>query len=120
MLNGMDDLKRKLAKLDGNLSAALESAVTSGAILVQNDAKILAPYLTGNLRRSIHTATIEKSDVRVVVAVGTDVEYAKTIEFGGSRKAPQGYLRPAADKNRDKIVKEIKDALGDIVRKVAT
>ena len=118
-LQGQEELLKNLAKLGDRLGDGLEAAVRAGALLVQNDGKTKCPKVTGNLSRSIHMETTEKSNEKVTVQVGTDVEYAATIEFGGSRKAPEGYLRPAMDENKDKVPKEISAALGDIVRKVA-
>ena len=134
-IRGTEELLKNLAKLGDRLGDGLEAAVRAGALLVQNSAKENVPKVTGNLSRSIHiggyagvselsnsTGTDiggeEKSDEKVTVQVGTDVEYAASIEYGGSRKAPQGYLRPAYDKNKDKVPKEIGEALADIVRKV--
>jgi len=114
----MGEVERNLKKLDGNLSSGLEKALTAGALIVQNVAKIKAPYKTGNLKRSIHPETIEKTDIKVIVAVGTDVEYAPYQEFGTSRGVPaHPYLRPALDENREKVLKEVKAALAAIVKK---
>jgi len=115
----MDEVKRNLGKLEGRVSDKLESATKSGALIVQNDAKIKAPYLTGNLKRSIHIETTEKTDTKVVVMVGTDLEYAAAQEFGTSRGVPaHPYLRPALDENDEAVKKEIKDALAAVLRGV--
>jgi len=113
----MDEVKRNLEKLDGRFKDKLEPAATAGALLVRDDAVIKAPYKTGNLKRSIHTETIEKSDTRVVVMVGTDVEYAAPQEFGTSTGVPaHPYLRPSLDENKEKVPKEIKEALAEALR----
>ena len=138
-LNGDKELIAKLVKMDGDLAGTLEAAVISGALIVQNDAKERAPYLTGTLIRSIHSETTEKSPQRVVVQVGTDVVYAAIQEFGGIITAKNGpylrfktrngnwvttasvnipphpYLRPSLDENKDKVQKEVIDTLRELV-----
>ena len=135
IIRGTEELMKNLEKLGDKLGKALEAAVMAGGLLIQNAAKENVPKVTGNLSRSIHMgghgglselsnstgADIggeEKSNEKVIIQVGTDVEYAAFIEFGGSRKAPEGYLRPAMDENKDKVPKEISAALADIVRAV--
>ncbi len=115
-IKGSEELMRNLEKLGSRFSAHLEVAVKAGALIVQNVAKEKCPKLTGTLSRSIHMETAEKSAERVSVQVGTDVEYATKIEYGGSRKAPEGYLRPAYDENQENVQKEIGKALNDVLR----
>jgi HK97 gp10 family phage protein len=132
---GAESLLKKVEAKSDEYADKLEAAVTSAALLVENDAKDKAPYKTGTLKRSIHHETVEKSAQRVVVAVGTNLEYAAIHEFGGIIEAKNGpylvfrtgdgewhsvtsvqmparpYLRPALDENKDAIVKEIREAL---------
>lgn len=136
---GLKDLERKLKAMGGAASDALEVAVQAGGLIVQNDAKKRAPYLTGTLRRSIHMETIEKTRDKVVVSVGTNVIYAAIQEFGGIIKAkkapflvfrsksgrlvrtksvyipPRPYLRPAKEENMTKILHEIRDVLREVI-----
>ncbi len=111
-LKGGKELPKKLQKLSERYASKLGVAVGAAALIVQNDAKRKAPYLTGNLRRSIHIEPQEEAGERVVVKVGTDVEYAKYQEFGTSTIPPHPYLRPALDENRDKVKSEIKRVMG--------
>jgi HK97 gp10 family phage protein len=54
-VTGGAELVRNLERLSANTRGeVLENAVVAGALLVVNAAKEKAPYLTGNLRRSIH------------------------------------------------------------------
>lgn len=97
-IRGMDDLKRKLAALETGMQArVLKDALTAGALPIQNEAKILAPYETGTLRRSIHTEIVTHGDDRIVAEIGTDVEYAGHQEFGTRKMAAHPFLRPAFD-----------------------
>ena len=57
-------------------------------------AKGLCPVDTGRLRNSITHVISNNEDA---VYVGTNVEYARAVEFGTSRQKAQPYLRPAAN-----------------------
>jgi len=72
-----------------NIARAIDLSLRQSALAVQNRAKGNAPFLTGNLRRSI-THIITKG----IATIGTNVVYAKEREFNTRRK-PRGYLRPA-------------------------
>lgn len=146
-------LKRKLARLEREIAGEiLENAVTAGALLIANRAKQLAAFRTGTLRRSIHVGGhtdrtpdfaagpaedgAEFHDVggassgrdSAEVKVGTDVPYARRIEYGfmgkdklGRRyhQTPRPYLRPAFDETREAATKEIGEAVKDQLTKIA-
>jgi HK97 gp10 family phage protein len=137
-VTGDRELKRKLASLSqAARGKTLERALVAGALIVQNDAKIRAPWITGNLRRSIHIGghddlnpdngqpIIERSgaDVpapqigpnTVAVYVGTDVNYAAAAEFGIGNRRAHPYLRPAMDQNQDAVSRECGEALQDLI-----
>ena len=111
----MDAVRRALG------GKGLLPPLRAAALVAQNDAKRRAPYLTGTLRRSIH---MEDSGTNAV-AVGTDVPYARRIEYGfaGTDKrgrtyhqAAQPYLRPALDENKREIRQEFANALRDVLK----
>lgn len=119
-VDGLDDLVRKLTALSDALAGhVLKAAVSSGGLLVQNDAKRRAPFKTGTLRRSIHSEVSGDRD-QATAEIGTDVPYAARLEFGFEGKdalgrtyhqSPRPYLRPALDENADLAAREIGDAL---------
>lgn len=142
-VRNLDSLERKLAAL-GKLAQGdvLEKALHAGAQEIRNSAQDKAPFLTGTLRRSIHSETGEKSGAKVSVLVGTDLEYAAMQEFGGTivpknakrlvfevdgkkvfaRKVTipaHPYLRPAFDEQKGEAVKQFRLAVGDQVRMIA-
>lgn len=78
---------------------AIDNSLRQSALIVQNRAKINAPYATGNLRRSI----THKIDKGVTAKVGTDVVYARMREYN-TKRLPNGYLRPALNDSNDEIV----------------
>ena len=86
-------------------SADVVAVVLAGANVVAEEAARLAPVKTGALRASIKTNLLPDGSV----AVGSDLPYARRIEFGfnaadsrGRRyhQAAQPYLRPAKDTTR--------------------
>lgn len=153
VVRNLDSLERKLKQLAALARAdVLESALTAGAQEIRNAAVEKAPGPgngntrnpppTGTLRRSIHTETDEKSDTRVSVLVGTNLEYAAMQEFGGvvvprvakmlafmvdgklvfakSVTIPaHPYLRPAFDEQRGAAVDIFRKSMGDQIRHIA-
>lgn len=117
-------LQEAFRKAPAKTKALLKDGLQQAALLVQNDSKRNAPYMTGNLRRSI-TNKIESLSAKI----GTDLVYGRIQEFGGTitpkkskyltfkingrwvrttmSKIPpykgKGYLRPALQSNRGKI-----------------
>jgi hypothetical protein len=89
-----DTLTRFPQKVEGAISAALFSI---GNELAQ-DAGDMAPFLSGNLRRSI--TVLPQSIPQDHISVGTNLEYARIHDQGGTIKArtitprnPSGFLR---------------------------
>lgn len=140
-IDGSDSLMRKLSALaEAAQGQMLERAMVAGALIVQNAAKQQAPFLTGTLRRSIHIGGHEEMNpdgeggnvpepevdgASVAVYIGTDVEYARRLEYGFNgtdslgrqySQAAQPYLRPAADENQAAVRTEVGEALRDLIR----
>ncbi len=140
-VNGSESLRAKLNRLEAGMRERMvERALTAGALLVQNAAKQNAPYKSGTLRRSIHIGGHEDLNPdgvggqlpdpeveggSVSVYVGTDVEYARRIEFGFEgadalgrtyHQPAQPYLRPAIDENGAAVQREVGAALRDLLR----
>lgn len=102
----------------------IEKAILESALKVERDAKLkfrgrddesipgMPPRNdTGTLRTSI-THILRSSDSGIEAEVGTNIEYAKKVEFGEAGKTyPHPYLLPALEENRDFINKRVKDAI---------
>lgn len=143
-IKGMPELLAKFKRLtEATQGRTLERAVVSGALIVQNDAKRNAPYLTGTLRRSIHigghsdqAGDFEGNDVggneadhdHAKVVIGTDLAYAARQEYGfigadslgrSYHQTPHPYLRPALENNESEIRREISAALKELIEAAA-
>ncbi len=126
---GDEALYRRFRQMsDAARGKNLLTALKAGGLPIQNEAKRLCPKLTGNLSRSIHIggygneselSLSDGTDIGGNVAgrdyaeirVGTNVEYAKHMEFGTSRM-PGGkpYLRPAFDTQKKEATREFERA----------
>ena len=78
-----------------------------------NDVKALSPYDTGTLRRSIHVEPVGLDGSQFYVLVGTDLPYARRLEYGfydmtdslGGRLLPvcQALLPPSVGSEHEQI-----------------
>lgn len=92
-------------KLDKNFDAVKKAyletqaeALTEVGIVITAESQARTPVDTGRLRReqSYHVSGNQ-------VDIGTNVEYAKYVEFGTSRQRAQPFLNSALSENTDKI-----------------
>lgn len=104
---GIPELEAKLNAINVALAGpAISAGLMAAAKVLETAAKQNAPVLTGNLRRSIHSEQLSP----YTAMVGTDVVYARRIEYGFSgpdslgrvyHQPPQPYMRPAYDEEGD-------------------
>lgn len=145
-VRGAERLERKFRQMRAAAQGEMiERALVAGALLIQNSAKRRAVFRTGNLRRSIHigghedlapdnagivntAGQVSQPVVRAEAAevfVGTNVEYARRIEYGFQGadslgrtfdQAAQPYLRPAVDEEGRAAQREAVEAMADLMR----
>jgi len=110
----IDDTKfqRFATMFPSELKKTIVRSLNECALLVQNAAKINAPYKTGNLRRSITNLVDQGKEIALV---GTDVVYAAVREFK-TYSRPEGYLRPALKDNLSKITKVFEENINKQLR----
>lgn len=102
----MSDLRIEIANLeawtrrfngaDRILTEELRKASQKSGLLVERKAKEYAPVWRGHLRRSITSVTETRSLVSTT-KVGTNLPYARAVEFGrpaGAKMPPPGALLP--------------------------
>jgi len=119
---GLRELEDKLSGLDVKLTNALAEALDEIAEKIRDDAKSFVPVDTGALRKSIRVEKKGKLEVRVAAGgggvinprTGREVDYAGYVEFGTSRASPQPYMQPALEKNRDEILRVVKEKVLEV------
>lgn len=126
-----DKTARDLKKYSGSKARMIKGAVQKSALNIANEAKRTAPVKTGRLRSSIKI--LRRGANGLGIEVGTNVEYAADVEFGnylmdrahgkhnpdnpvtswealrqrGGARQQMPFLRPAANKEGPKFLKEI-------------
>ncbi len=111
----VDLSKLRLKDFEKQVKPAIKAGLWSGGQVILNEMKVLTPVRTGTLKRSEHQKTVEEKRGEFYTQIGTNVEYAEKIEYGGSAKAPEGFARKALDTKGNKAVKEIGDAIKSIL-----
>jgi HK97 gp10 family phage protein len=109
-IEGGKALADKFKSIGKQVYTQQEQAVMQAGMLVERDAKINVPVDTGRLRSSIATRLSESSSNNISAEVGTNVQYAKSVEYGTSRMGAQPYLYPALENNKQKILKMLAKA----------
>ena len=146
-VEGAATLMAKFKQIKAEMYKGFAAALIAGGFPVSNAAKELAPYLTGNLRRSIHLGTKTKditkpqpdSDGATIRQMPADMgvigSVANTLQKTGKAEILAGtdveyapvqeflhkpYLRPALDNNRKEVEDEVKRAVKMVIKKAET
>ena len=96
-----------LDKYQEDVLEGLQKDIEKAALLLERRAKQNCPVDTGKLRASI---TTEIGNLEA--EVGTNVEYAQSVEFGTSKQKAQPFMRPALDKAITQLNKDMAKTLG--------
>ena len=145
---GMKDLSRKFNRLsDIGKGQTLFRAGVAGMLVIINEAKRLAAYKTGTLRRSLHVggaagetpdfeggldsgySDLGQGEIKAQSAEvygGTDVPYGRRIEMGfedtdslgrSFHQKARPFLRPAFDTKRVEAVEAMRKAFVDLIER---
>jgi len=90
-IEGLDELRRGLRRMDAGATRALRVALNDAAQLVVDDARPKVPRLTGRAAASLRVASTQSS-VRVRGG-GARVPYYPWLDFGGSVGRGKGSKR---------------------------
>jgi len=120
---GLRELEDKLSNLEEKLTNALAEALEEIAGKIRDDAKSFVPVDTGSLRKSIRVEKEGELQFLVVAGdggvinprTGREVDYAGYVEFGTSRAAPQPFMQPALEKNRDETLRIVKEKVLEVL-----
>ena len=94
-LAGGEQLARRLGQWAGTLRRALAPALLTGAGIIADEARRLAPAKTGRLKRGIVVAPLPDA-AAPAVEIQSQAPYSRFIEFGARGKPARPFLLPAA------------------------
>lgn len=106
---GGDKLRRAMAETTGDIRAGIRSAVADTLDAIRDDARRQVPVDTGQLRDSLETMSHSGGMGGAVGAFGS--AYAPFVEFGTSKMPARPYLLPAAERERQRLVRRLVDAV---------
>lgn len=122
-LEGLSEYLEALAKAEADVDGAARDAVFEGALTLQASMQDLVPILTGRLWEHIliKGPITDGNFIYCEVGILHDIAYtpkdvaiqANTIEYGGTRRAAQPFIRPAINKSKKVLV----DAMRKILEK---
>jgi HK97 gp10 family phage protein len=124
---GFKEFERKLKELElCQQREVLTKAAKAGGMIVLEDAKRLAPRapdsdnkLAEGMTMRVKASESDANEVSVDVGPGKKQFYGFFQEFGTATQAPQPFLAPALENNRDKITKVMQETMIDAIKKVA-
>ena len=140
-LLGHEQLQRILQAVGQQAAPVIDAATRSGGQIIANEAKRLAPFRSGSLRRSITVRKVPGASGEPGYVVGPTEPYGLYVEYGtgifntqgGGRMTPwtyragdgswvttrgnrpQPYLRPAFSAKQAEALQEISDAVVALV-----
>lgn len=126
-VEGLKELREALQELPKATGRnTVRRALTKAADPIESDAERAAPFLTGQLQRSMTIGTKlsrrqksqhkKVSEVEIFVGPGS-MPQAITQEFGTAHHRAQPFMRPAWDANKLNVLQTIKEILAAEIEK---
>jgi HK97 gp10 family phage protein len=110
-IEGDRRLAAKFQGLSEEVRKKVIQATKKNTYLMEREAKIAAPYLTGHLKRSLRSSF---HDAGMTGQVATNVEYAPYLEFGTRYMHPRPYLVPAFTIARAAYLHDLRSILREL------
>jgi len=117
-VEGLDELQEALEKLGADWKQYAGPALGHGLAAIVTDARKEAPVDTGRLRASIGSEILRTAGSEIVGRVGSNIDYASYQEFGTRYQSGKPFLRPALEKNRDRVVKLFEKGIDEALRRL--
>lgn len=110
-IEGEKEFKKAIDKyIRENGDAEIVQSLDKHALLIQSEAKKRAAVNTGRMRRSIAWERVG----RLTRNIGTNVIYAKFVEFGTRFMNAQPFLFPAYERFRKPFLKDLRRILNKV------
>jgi HK97 gp10 family phage protein len=125
-IEGLAELRKRFGKLSDDVAAELRDTVAVTQRNVVAGAKARAPRRTGQLAAAITVAAVTEKGGNLRGGVGIESgpaeKYWAIIEFGWPARgiAPQPFLYPAAESERDAHRERVSDAVAALVSRANT
>jgi len=103
----------RLPQIALSLDERIDTALRIGAEGIASAAKSRVPVATHALQNAIHVERITEGEY-AVVAGDDDAFYGHIVENGSVNTAPQPFLIPALEAERDNVLADINRVLGDL------
>ena len=116
---GTNRLIARLARFPKDIEKASADGISNIIVQIRDDAKALCPVDTGSLKSSIRKQTYAKPAGHILrygisaggyvtnPKTGRKVDYASYVEYGTSKMFHKPFMRPAIERHKDKLTKEI-------------
>lgn len=122
-------LMRKCGYNGSEVAQELKQGLMTGALIVRDEARDLAPVVTGRLQSAIFAAYGDKRKSDVLVGVNTRIavdpdhpergNYAGIVEYGDDERAPKPYMRPAIAATRPTVARVLSEGLKKAITDLA-
>jgi HK97 gp10 family phage protein len=112
-LEGIEELVTNGDKLILELGPIVRDLLDKSIKAIERKAKRIAPVDTGRLRSSI-SSQVGPGQLPTYAEVGTNVNYARFVEFGTKNMKAQPYLIPAFEQSKPEIDQNIQEAIAKI------
>lgn len=140
-ITGLSDLEKRLEGFADKLAKnILSGAIRAGAVVIQKEARALAPVSDvshklgkgskaveiqpGHLRKSIKVRLAPRKSrsvpIEYWVYVSKKAWYWKFVEFGTSKMNRKSFMRPAFDTHKEAALERIKEYLSTRIDKEAS
>ena len=111
----IDDAKilAKFQRIINEAPRACEDIVSNLGAVALTEARNKVPVDTGALKGSL-TLEVERNGDQSSATVGSNLEYAPSVEYGTSRQSPQPYLKPAKEVAKSKMKQITQEVLKNL------
>jgi HK97 gp10 family phage protein len=113
-LIGVQEVMEALAELPEEVQKeVLDGILEEAAVMLEQEAKRLAPYRTGKLRDSIEARKMKpRRGEYARYAIGPKgVRYAGFVEFGTAHAPPKPYMRPTHDAKKAEVIRDAREEI---------